>query len=218
MTELQDEAEVELETLRARVRELEGADHGFAVVGYAVRFPGAPDADEFWNLLQQGRDAISEVPGDRWDVEQFYDPDPDAAGKMVTRRAGFIDDVAGFDASFFGVSTREAIFMDPQHRLLLETAWRAVEHSGSAPSELAGTKTGVFMGLSTQDYLCLLTNAHEPRGHRGLPRDRHVGRRGSRPDQLPDGAAGSRDHGRHRMQFVVGGRSSGVPGAAARRV
>ena len=65
----------------------------------------------------------------------------------------------GFDASFFGVSPREAIFMDPQHRLLLETAWRAVEHSGSAPSELAGTKTGVFMGLSTQDYLCLLTNA-----------------------------------------------------------
>ncbi len=159
MTELQDEAEAEIETLRARVRELEGADHGFAVVGYAVRFPGAPDADEFWNLLHQGRDAISEVPGDRWDVEQFYDPEPGAAGKMVTRRAGFIDDVAGFDASFFGVSTREAVFMDPQHRLLLETAWRAVEHAGSAPSDLAGTKTGVFMGLSTQDYLCLLTNA-----------------------------------------------------------
>ena len=159
MTELQDEAEAEIETLRARVRELEGADHGFAVVGYAVRFPGAPDADEFWNLLQQGRDAISEVPGDRWDVEQFYDPEPGVAGKMVTRRAGFIDDLAGFDASFFGVSTREAVFMDPQHRLLLETAWRAVEHAGSAPSDLAGTKTGVFMGLSTQDYLCLLTNA-----------------------------------------------------------
>ena len=157
MTELRDDTE--LQTLRARLRELEGVGHGFAVVGYAVRFPGAPDADEFWNLLQQGRDAISEVPADRWDVEQFYDPDPDAAGKMVTRRAGFLDDVAGFDASFFGVSTREAIFMDPQHRLLLETAWRAVEHSGSAPSALAGSKTGVFMGLSTQDYLCLLTNA-----------------------------------------------------------
>ncbi len=159
MTELADRAETELEELRARVRELEGADHGFAVVGYAVRFPGAPDADEFWNLLTEGREAISEVPADRWDVEQFYDPEPGAPGKMVTRRAGFIDDVAGFDASFFGVSTREAVFMDPQHRLLLETAWRAVEHSGSAPSELAGTKTGVFMGLSTQDYLCLLTNA-----------------------------------------------------------
>ncbi|WP_319454754.1 MULTISPECIES: SDR family NAD(P)-dependent oxidoreductase [unclassified Mycobacterium] len=141
------------------MRELEGVDHGFAVVGYAVRFPGAPDADEFWNLLQQGRDAISEVPGDRWDVEQFYDPEPGAAGKMVTRRAGFLDDVAGFDAAFFGVSTREATIMDPQHRFLLETAWRAVEHSGNAPSDLAGTKTGVFMGLSTQDYLCLLTNA-----------------------------------------------------------
>ncbi len=159
MTELHDETEAELETLRARVRELEGAGQGFAVVGYAVRFPGAPDIDEFWNLLQQGRDAISEVPGDRWDVEEFYDPEPGAAGKMVTRRAGFLDDVAGFDASFFGVSAREAVFMDPQHRVLMETAWRAVEHSGSAPSDLAGTKTGVFMGLSTQDYLCLLTNA-----------------------------------------------------------
>ncbi|MFY9921364.1 MAG: type I polyketide synthase, partial [Mycobacterium sp.] len=144
------------------MRELEGADQGFAVVGYAVRFPGAPDVDEFWNLLQQGRDAISEVPGDRWDVEEFYDPEPGAAGKMVTRRAGFLDDVAGFDASFFGVSAREAVFMDPQHRVLMETAWRAVEYSGNAPSELAGTKTGVFMGLSTQDYLCLLTNALSP--------------------------------------------------------
>ena len=159
MTALPDDSEAELTKLRARVRELEGADHGFAVVGYAVRFPGAADADEFWNLLQQGRDAISEVPGDRWDVEQFYDPEPGAAGKMVTRRAGFLDDVAGFDASFFGVSTREATFMDPQHRFLLETAWRAVEHSGTAPSDLAGSKTGVFMGLSTQDYVCLLTNA-----------------------------------------------------------
>ena len=92
MTELGGEAEAELDKLRARVRELEGANHGFAVVGYAVRFPGATDADEFWNLLQQGRDAISEVPGDRWDIDQFYDPEPGAAGKMVTRRAGFIDD------------------------------------------------------------------------------------------------------------------------------
>ena len=86
-------------------------------------------------------------PQDRWDVEEFFDPDPDAPGKIVTRRAGFIDDVTGFDASFFGLSTRETMLMDPQHRLLLETAWRAVEHSGTAPSALANTKTGVFMGL-----------------------------------------------------------------------
>lgn len=125
----------------------------FAIVGYAARFPGASDADEFWNLLREGRDAISEVPKDRWDVDEFFDPEPGAAGKVVTRRAGFVDDVTGFDAPFFGMSTREVRMMDPQHRLLLETAWRAVEHSGTAPSALAGTNTGVFVGLATHDYL-----------------------------------------------------------------
>ncbi|BBX46964.1 type I polyketide synthase [Mycobacterium cookii] len=130
---------------------------GFAVVGYALRVPGAADADEFWEVLQQGRDAVSEVPADRWDVEEFFDPDPDAPGKIVSRRAGFIDDVAGFDAPFFGLSKRETMLIDPQHRLLLETAWRAVEHSGTAPSALANTQTGVFMGLGTHDYLGLIS-------------------------------------------------------------
>ncbi|MFV8233373.1 type I polyketide synthase [Mycolicibacterium fortuitum] len=125
----------------------------FAIVGYAARFPGAPDADGFWDLLKAGRDAISEVPEDRWDVEEFFDPDPGTPGKVVTRRAGFVDDVTGFDAPFFGMSTREVRLMDPQHRLLLETAWRAVEHSGTAPTALADTNTGVFVGLATHDYL-----------------------------------------------------------------
>ena len=125
----------------------------FAIVGYAARFPGAADADEFWDVLREGRDAVSEVPQDRWDVDEFFDPEPDAPGKVVTRRAGFVDDVTGFDAPFFGMSTREARLMDPQHRLLLETAWHAVEHSGTAPTTLANTSTGVFVGLATHDYL-----------------------------------------------------------------
>ena len=129
----------------------------FAIVGYALRVPGAADADEFWDVLSEGRDAISEVPQDRWDVDEFFDPDPDAPGKIVTRRAGFIDDATGFDAPFFGLSKRETMLIDPQHRLLLETAWRAVEHSGTAPSALAGTRTGVFMGLGTHDYLGLIS-------------------------------------------------------------
>ena len=104
-------------------------------------------------MLREGRDAVSEVPQDRWDVDEFFDPDPDAPGKVVTRRAGFVDDVTGFDAPFFGMSTREVRLMDPQHRLLLETAWRAVEHSGTAPTALANTNTGVFVGLATHDYL-----------------------------------------------------------------
>jgi acyl transferase domain-containing protein len=125
----------------------------FAIVGYAARFPGAADADQYWDLLHNGRDAVTEVPQDRWDVEEFFDADPDAPGKIVTRRAGFVDDVTGFDAPFFGVSAREAKVMDPQHRLLLETAWRAVEHSGTAPTSLANTRTGVFIGLATHDFL-----------------------------------------------------------------
>ncbi len=75
--------------------------NGFAIVGYAVRFPGAADVDEFWDVLRQGRDAVSEMPGDRWDVEEFFDPDPAAPGKMVTRRAGFIEDVGGFRRTVF---------------------------------------------------------------------------------------------------------------------
>ena len=131
----------------------------FAIIGYAARLPGAANADQFWDLLHSGRDAVSEVPADRWDADEFFDPDPAAPGKVVTRRAGFVDDVTGFDAPFFGVSAREAEFMDPQHRLLLETAWRAVEHSGTAPTALANTRTGVFVGLSTHDYLGMASDA-----------------------------------------------------------
>ncbi|HWT48965.1 MAG TPA: type I polyketide synthase, partial [Mycobacterium sp.] len=136
-----------------RARESQGMGEGFAIVGYAARFPGAADADEFWDVLRQGRDAVSEVPQDRWDADEFFDPDPEAPGKIVTRRAGFVGDVTGFDAPFFGMSAREVRSMDPQHRLLLETAWRAVEHSGTAPAALANSNTGVFIGLSTHDYL-----------------------------------------------------------------
>ncbi|CRZ16896.1 type I polyketide synthase [Mycolicibacterium neworleansense] len=125
----------------------------FAIIGYAARFPGAQDADGFWDVLREGRDAVSEIPEDRWDADEFFDPEPGSPGKVVTRRAGFVDDVTGFDAPFFGMSTREVRLMDPQHRLLLETAWRAVEHSGTAPTALADTNTGVFVGLATHDYL-----------------------------------------------------------------
>lgn len=130
----------------------------FAIIGYAARLPGAADADQYWDVLRNGRDAVSEVPPDRWEADEFFDPDPAAPGKVVTRRAGFVDDVTGFDAPFFGVSAREAKLMDPQHRLLLETAWRAVEHSGTAPTALASTRTGVFIGLSTHDYLAMASD------------------------------------------------------------
>ena len=130
-----------------------GQSPRFAIIGYAARLPGAADADQYWEVLRTGRDAVSEVPQDRWDVDEFYDPDPSAPGKVVTRRAAFVEDATGFDAPFFGVSAREANLIDPQHRLLMETAWRAVEHSGTSPASLSNTRTGVFVGLSTHDYL-----------------------------------------------------------------
>ncbi|MCG6863399.1 MAG: polyketide synthase, partial [Chromatiaceae bacterium] len=148
-----------LETLRRRVAELEAVTaEPIAVVGYAARFPGGSDASAFWEVLRNGLDAVCEVPAIRWDVDAFYDPDPDAAGKMVTRRAGLLDGVDGFDAQFFSVAPREAASMDPQHRLLLETSWHAIEHAGIAPSQLEGSRSGVWMGLSTHEYLGLLLN------------------------------------------------------------
>jgi len=133
----------------------------FAIIGYAARLPGSANADQYWDLLHAGREGLSEVPPDRWDADEFYDPDPAAPGKVVTRRGGFVEDVTGFDAPFFGVSTREAGWIDPQHRLLLETAWQAVEHAGIAPTALANSRTGVFVGLSTHDYLELASQSLE---------------------------------------------------------
>ncbi len=124
-----------------------------AVVGMGCRFPGGVVGPEsFWRLLVNGGDAISEVPADRWDAEEFYDPDPLAPGRMTTKWGGFVSDVAGFDADFFAISPREAEAMDPQQRLLLEVAWEALEHAGIAPDSLGDTRTGVMMGLSSWDY------------------------------------------------------------------
>src|ERR1017187_1506691 len=123
-----------------------------AIIGIACRFPGAPDARAFWNLLRNGVDAIVEVPADRFNLHEFYDPDPAAPGRIVTRWGGFIEHIDQFDAHFFGVSPREAARMDPQQRLLLELAWEALEDAGQVRERLAGTPTGVFIGISNNDY------------------------------------------------------------------
>lgn len=127
-----------------------------AVIGMGCRFPGAPNPEAFWRLLHAGREAITEVPGDRWDVNALYDPEPAQPGKMNSRWGGFLPDIALFDAAFFGISPREAARMDPQQRLLLEVAWEALEDGALVPSKLAGTQTGVFIGISSNDYMHLL--------------------------------------------------------------
>ena len=124
-----------------------------AVVGIGCRFPGdVVGPESFWRLLLDGEDAVREVPKDRWDADAFYDPDPLAPGRMTTKWGGFVSDVAGFDADFFGITPREAQAMDPQQRMLLEVAWESLEHAGIAPDSLSGSRTGVMMGMSSWDY------------------------------------------------------------------
>ena len=127
-----------------------------AVIGLGCRFPGAPNSDAFWHLLCEGRDAISTIPPERFDCDHYYDSSPQAPGKMYTRHAGFIDGFDQFDPQFFGIAPREAVSMDPQQRLLLEVAWEALEDAGQAPSRLEGSPVGVFVGISTYDYLQLI--------------------------------------------------------------
>src|SRR5713226_5327067 len=123
-----------IERLEARVEELEQArSEPIAVVGLSCRFPGAADVEAYWRLLRDGEDAIREVPSDRWDIDAYYDPDPEAPGKMTSRYGAFLDQVDQFDPEFFGIAPREARRMDPQQRLLLEVAWEALEHASLPP-------------------------------------------------------------------------------------
>src|SRR5437899_11049697 len=127
-----------------------------AIVGLSCRFAGAPDLDAYWRVISRGIDAIDEIPPDRWNIDEFYDPSGEQLGKMSVRRAGMVADVDKFDAAFFGISPREAAKMDPQQRLLLEVAWEALEDAGQPIEKLAGRAAGVFVGihsLSSDYYL-----------------------------------------------------------------
>ncbi|TMD74985.1 MAG: polyketide synthase, partial [Chloroflexi bacterium] len=123
-----------------------------AIIGMGCRFPGAPNPRAFWQLMCNGVDAITEVPADRYDVNTVYDPRPGTPGKVMSRMGGFLDQVDQFDAAFFGLSPREASRMDPQHRLLLEVAWEAMEDAGLVPEKLSDEIAGVFIGIITGDY------------------------------------------------------------------
>ena len=124
-----------------------------AIIGIGCRFPGGiRDPQTFWQLLVNGIDAISDIPDDRVDVAPLYDPNTGAPGKIASRQGGFLDKVDRFDAAFFGVSPREAEYMDPQQRLLLETSWEALEDAGQLPENLKESRTGVFVGMWTNDY------------------------------------------------------------------
>ncbi|HLU25287.1 MAG TPA: beta-ketoacyl synthase N-terminal-like domain-containing protein, partial [Longimicrobiales bacterium] len=154
---------VAIEKLQARLDAVERAKREpIAIVGMSCRFPGGANSPEaFWALLREGRDVVREVPPDRWDIDAYYDPDPDAPGKMASRWGAFLDDVAHFDAGLFGITPRECEGLDPQQRLLLELAWEAFEDAGIAPDGLSGSRTGVFVGIANTDYKQLaLANGH----------------------------------------------------------
>ncbi|BBC17699.1 polyketide synthase [Mycobacterium leprae Kyoto-2] len=133
-----------------------------AVVGIGCRFPGdVTGPDSFWDLLIDGRNAISRVPADRWDADAFYDPDPLTPGRMTTKWGGFVSDIAGFDAAFFGITPREAAAMDPQQRILLEVAWEALENAGIPPDSLGNSRTGVMIGVYFNEYQSMLASSLE---------------------------------------------------------
>lgn len=128
------------------------SENAIAIVGLGCRFPGAANPDEFWANLIGNLDSIAAVPADRFDVTTHYSPRPRTPGRSVSRLGGFLDEPFTFDAGFFGISPAAARNMDPQHRILLQVTWEALENAGIRPSSLAGSRTGVFIGQATSEY------------------------------------------------------------------
>ncbi|MFN8488409.1 MAG: beta-ketoacyl synthase N-terminal-like domain-containing protein [Caldilineaceae bacterium] len=151
-----------VQQMKVRLEAAENRPHEpLAVIGMACRFPGANTPAEFWALLRDGVDMMAEVPANRWPIDHYYDPTPGVRGKTYVREGAFLNDVDQFDPEFFNISPREAVSLDPQHRLLLEVSWEALEQAGIVPATLKDSLTGVFLAMDSQAYLPLLGGAEE---------------------------------------------------------
>jgi acyl transferase domain-containing protein len=169
LTPLQ-KAVLALKESQAKLEALQRAQSDpIAIVGMACRFPGGGnDPQSFWQMLCNKVDAIREVPPDRWDIEAYYDRNAKVPGKMNTRWGGFLDRIDEFDNKFFGISAEEAARIDPQQRLLMELAWEALEDAGLPAEKLAGSRTGVFLGVPTSDYGLMLASEFVTDAHVGV--------------------------------------------------
>ncbi|NES41253.1 type I polyketide synthase, partial [Moorena sp. SIO2C4] len=152
-----------VEDMKAKLEAIEySTTEPIAIIGISCRFPGNANTPEsFWQLLRKGQDAVGEIPPQRWDINELYDPDPDMPGKMYIRHAALIDSIDQFDPHFFSISPREANSLDPQQRFLLEVTWEALERAGINPQTLEGTQTGLFLGIGQNDYAHLSLNQLE---------------------------------------------------------
>ena len=145
----------EIKTLKRQLAGYEKAAHEpIAIIGMSCRYPGGSTSpDAFWERLYDGVDCITQQDNnERWNMDDLYDPNPDAPGKIYSKGLGIIDEPDLFDAEFFGISPREAEDIDPQHRLMLEVCHETMESAGYAPGRLNGSRTGVFMGIASADY------------------------------------------------------------------
>src|SRR5580658_2929700 len=154
---LEGQALIALRKMRQKLDEMERArSEPIAIIGMGCRMPGSVSSPAgYWNLLRNGVDAITEIPSDRWRLEEHYDPRPGLPGKTYSRWGGFMDRIDMFDADFFGIAPREAVRMDPQQRVFLEVAWEALENAGIPPLALKESNTGIFVGTTSTDYLQL---------------------------------------------------------------